>query len=464
MSSRTDLIDAAVNIARKVTPQQLSSLEDRLKELVGSGGRVPEDIKQRLKHMATAVEGVLSRSHEEFSGVRDADLLTFTPDARQPYAVAGPLLLVVASLALLPSPLGFWAAMLCLVYALVEGVRTYVLRCIVDIPEGFEGVVCRYGQPMEERAKPGRTWCLWPRRFVPFLVSLREQVVHLSVAGFTGNYATITLNMMIAFKVVDSARFISTTSPSGIMKILALYARYFGQRMIVSIDDARVKFTGRDTLPNLVAALNAELREPYGIEVLRASVVTSENPVLGDLENVRTELNQVNSLESTAVVNREAAVKGVEQELRVQRKDARNKALGLRQYVIELDTSVRAAVSTLRQVLLISVQRELESRSSELQRSLAELRAAQARSRSLAGNLDNLTLDLKLRLARVRMDLMPKLKPERVTVLSVDGLGLGAGMSLGNRLVAGLLPQPAEEPAARKPAAAPSAADVLHKR
>ena len=228
MSNRTEhLIDAAVNIAQKVAPQQLASLEERLRELVGSGGKVPEDIRNRLKHMATAVEGVLSRHGEEFVGVSDADLLTFNPDGRQPYAVAGPLLLAVAAAALLPDPLRGWLAGLFMAYTLFEGVRAYLLRCIVDVPEGFEGVVCRYGRPTQDRARPGRTWCLWPQQFVPFLVSLREQVVHLSVAGFTGNYATITLNLMIAFKVVDSAKFISTTSPSGIMKILSLYARYY---------------------------------------------------------------------------------------------------------------------------------------------------------------------------------------------------------------------------------------------
>ena len=46
------------------------------------------------------------------------------------------------------------------------------------------------------------------------------------------------------------------------MKILSLYAGYLNLRIITSIEDARVKFSGRDRIDNVIGALNDNLKEP----------------------------------------------------------------------------------------------------------------------------------------------------------------------------------------------------------
>ena len=86
-------------------------------------------------------------------------------------------------------------------------------------------------------------------------------MVDVTNANFPGDYASIGLSNQIVFHVVDSAKFVEHTSPAGIVKSLNLYASYIALRIITSVKDARVKFSGRDSLDNVSEALNGYLSE-----------------------------------------------------------------------------------------------------------------------------------------------------------------------------------------------------------
>ena len=89
----------------------------------------------------------------------------------------------------------------------------------------------------------------------------------------------------ITLRVTDSSTFITNTSPASLMKIVNFYTSYIVLRMIVSVDDSRVKFMGRDRLDNLSQALNRYLSEPCGVSAVRATMPDAENPILDDLED-----------------------------------------------------------------------------------------------------------------------------------------------------------------------------------
>jgi hypothetical protein len=111
--------------------------------------------------------------------------------------------------------------------------------------------------------------------FIPFLVSHRDQVVDTANAGYTGDFASISLRNQITLRVTNSSTFITNTSPASLMKIVNFYTSYIVLRLIVSVTDSRVKFMGRDRLDNLSHALNRYLSAPCGVSASRQSSLES---------------------------------------------------------------------------------------------------------------------------------------------------------------------------------------------
>lgn len=284
-----------------------------LEEILDSGSReVEAAVGSRLDQMLGAVkrnvqEGGLSR----FKSVDEERILSFVPDKRRPSGLGlftfGLLLLV-----LLPG----WLKVLA-VPALLLGILVFVGRYLsnarVDVPDGYTGVLCRYGKPIGGRqAHTGRNWLYRFDTFIPFLVSQRNQVVELENANFTADYASISLSQQLAFRVTEPAVFVERSSPGNIMKILSLYAGYLNLRIITSIEDARVKFSGRDRIDNIIGALNDNLKETYGTEIVRGSMPSANNDILLDLEAIRTLLKEIEAMTETQQVRVEAAVKQAE--------------------------------------------------------------------------------------------------------------------------------------------------------
>ena len=353
---------------RRAAERQLAQLADAAAQegrgaaerALGAGAeRASQAVQERLTRIVGVVERATGGDIRKFVGVNESEILTYVPDRRSLSGLSA-MMLGFFFLTVLPggvkvlSILFFLAG---LAYFLVG----YVMNAKIDVPEGYEGVVCRFGRPVPDRkARRGRNWHLWYPFFIPFLVSQRDQVVDTSNAGYTGDFASISLRNQITLRVTDSATFITNTSPASLMKIVNFYTSYIVLRMIVSVGDSRVKFMGRDRLDNLSHALNRYLSEPCGVSAVRATLPDSENPILDDLEEVRTGLKSISAMTEKKQVRLEAEVKVVESSIRRERKSARNEALQLQQQRITLETHITEEVNTRRQELLIKARQRLE--------------------------------------------------------------------------------------------------------
>jgi hypothetical protein len=258
-------------------------------------------------------------------------------------------------------------------------------------------------------------------------------------ANFTADYASIGISSQIVFQVVDSKKFIENTTPAGIMKSLNLYASYIALRIITSVEDARVKFSGRDSLDNIVAALNNHLSDDFGIEVTNVSMPSADNQILEDLEEIRTLLKEIDAMKEKRQVRLESAIKAVESELRTKRKQARRLTPELQQAKISLDTDITELVNEKRQEVLIAARRKLEESASELDRDLANFRARLKKAISLQSSLDALRRNFELRKAELKRRAFNLIGPDRVTVLGVSGIGTGVGLGMSKDVVKKIL-------------------------
>lgn len=377
----------------------------------------------------------VQESLDKFAGIDEEEILSYVPDKRD-FSGAGPILLGLLALVLLPGPTKILAG-----FFFVFGVGLFLLRYVnaakVDVPDGYEGVVCRFGSPMgksEAPAQTGRNWYFNYARFIPYLVSLRDQVVNLRNANFTWDFGSIALSNQVVFRIEDPAKFISRTSPAGIMKILNLYASYITLRMITSMQDARVKFVGRDRIDNVVQALNQYLAEPYGIRVIRANMPSADNDIIQDLESIRTRLKMIDAMSEDKQVKLESAIKEVESAMRKARKETRSKALELQHAKISMETRIAEEVNTKRQAMLIDARRHLEEQISLLKREIASVRAKLDKARAIQESFKGLEAQVELRKAGIKRDLYQRMIPERISVMGVEGIGPGLGLSLGQQL------------------------------
>jgi hypothetical protein len=412
--------------------------------------RASKAIEERLGRIVGVVEKATSGDIRRFAGVNESEILTYVPDRRSISGLAA-MSLGFFFLTVLPSG---WKPLSILFFLAGFGhfLVGYVLNAKVDVPEGYEGVVCRYGKPIPDRkARRGRNWHLWYPLFIPFLVSQRDQVVDTTNAGYTGDFASISLRNQITLRISDSPTFITNTSPASLMKIVNFYASYIVLRMIVSVTDSRVKFMGRDRLDNLVAALNRYLSEPCGVSAVRATMPDAENPILDDLEEVRTGLKGISAMTEKKQVRLEAEVKVVESSIRRERKAARNEALQLQQQRITLETHITEEVNTRRQELLINARQRLEESLSKAQEEVSTWKAKVQKAVALKESREALERDLDLRIARIKRAFIERLIPAQVQVLGVNGIGTGFGLSLGNRLLQQITSAGAPATASGKP-------------
>ena len=327
---------------------------------VGAGAeRASQAVQARLSRIVGVVEKATGGDMRRFAGVNESEILTYLPDRR---SISGGAALALGFFFLVVLPSGWkLVSVVFFLASLAYFLIGYVMNAKIDVPEGYEGVVCRFGRPVRDRqARRGRNWHLLYSHFIPFLVSQRDQVVDTTNAGFTGDFASISLRNQITLRVTDSSTFITNTSPASLMKIVNFYTSYIVLRMIVSVDDSRVKFMGRDRLDNLSQALNRYLSTPCGVSAVRATMPDTENPILDDLEEVRTGLKGISAMTERKQVRLEAEVKVVESSIRRERKAARNEALQLQQQRITLETHITEEVNTRRQELLINALQRLE--------------------------------------------------------------------------------------------------------
>jgi len=428
---------------RRAAERHLSQIADEATQegraaaerALGAGAeRASQQVQARLSRIVGVVEKATGGDIRRFVGVNESEILTYVPDRR---SISGLAAMTLGFFFLVVLPPGWKVLSILFFFAgFAYFLIGYVMNAKIDVPEGYEGVVCRFGRPLPDRkARRGRNWHLWYPHFIPFLVSQRDQVVDTNNAGYTGDFASISLRNQITLRVTDSPTFITNTSPASLMKIVNFYTSYIVLRMIVSVTDSRVKFMGRDRLDNLSHALNRYLSEPCGVSAVRATMPDAENPILDDLEDVRTGLKGISAMTEKKQVRLEAEVKVVESSIRRERKAARNEALQLQQQRITLETHITEEVNTRRQELLINARQRLEESLSKVQEEVATWKAKVQKAIALKASRESLERDLDLRVARIKRAFMERLIPDQVQVLGVEGIGTGFGLSLGNRLL-----------------------------
>jgi regulator of protease activity HflC (stomatin/prohibitin superfamily) len=425
----------ARRVAERMVDEAVQEGRAAAERALGAGAeRASQAVQERLTRIVGVVEKATGGDIRRFVGVNESEILTYVADRRSISGLAA-MMLGFFFLTVLPSS---WKVLSILFFlaGFAYFLVGYVMNAKIDVPEGYEGVVCRFGRPLRDRkARRGRNWHLWYPHFIPFLVSQRDQVVDTNNAGYTGDFASISLRNQITLRVTDSSTFITNTSPASLMKIVNFYTSYIVLRMIVSVSDSRVKFMGRDRLDNLSHALNRYLSEPCGVSAVRATLPDSENPILDDLEGVRTGLKSISAMTEKKQVRLEAEVKVVESSIRRERKSARNEALQLQQQRITLETHITEEVNTRRQELLIKARQRLEESLSKVQEEVATWKAKVQKALALKESREALERDLDLRIARLKRAFMERLIPDQVQVLGVEGIGTGFGLSLGNRLL-----------------------------
>lgn len=426
----------------KDTAEQV--LSGATKQVLGNPAKSVDDvqsaIESRLRHIVQTVTSASAQSRNRFAGVNEEEILKFVPDRRS-FSGIGNALLGLLLLLLLP---GWWKVVSLLLFAIAafNFLLRYVNNSKIDVPDGFEGVVCRYGIPLsgeEGKSKKGRNWQLRFSDFIPFLVSKRDLLVEMTTANFTADYASIAISKQFVIRIDTPHKFVANTSPAAMMKILAAYASYISLRMITSIGDARVKFTGRDKLQNVVEALNANIAERYGARVERATMPQAENQILDDLEQIRTQLKNIEVMSETKQVKLESAIKAVESEMRSNVKESRGKAVALQQAQITLETKVSEQVNARRQDILIATRIQLEQAVSELRQELATFKAKLQKAQSIAGSLEGLKTGFEIRKAAIKRQIWEKLVPPEVSVFAIEGIGPGLGMSIGNEMFSKLV-------------------------
>lgn len=390
-------------------------------------------IKERLNRMTAVVEAsekAVRSGENNFSGINEEAILSFVHDKRS-IAGVGPLLLGIFLAATLPNGWGllsipFFAAFLLIAFF------GYVWPSRVDISEGYEGVVCVKGAPDKNAAsKTGRNWELDFLRFIPYKVATKtDQIARISVANFTRDFASVNITMQIVFRVTDRGRFVSETSPALAMRLMQIYARYIALRMITSIDDARVKFIGRDNLENVAAELNRYLRD-YGITVLRVTMPEAENGILDDLEEIRIGVNETAILSGSKPMRLEAAVKAIETEMRRNRKNALALAQELQNEGINFESAVSVAINSTRQQLVIDAQRQVTTKHAELEGLISGLQARITKAEAIKTSIPSLKRSYALRLAQIKQQAAMRMLPKQVVVFDVPGIGTGIGLRMG---------------------------------
>ena len=121
-----------------------------LEEILDSGSReVEAAVGRRLDQMLGAVKRNVQGDLSRFKAVDEERILSFVPDKRRPSGL-GLFTLGLLALVLLPG----WLKVLALP-GLLLGILIFVGRYLsnarVDVPDGYTGVLCRYGKPIGGR-------------------------------------------------------------------------------------------------------------------------------------------------------------------------------------------------------------------------------------------------------------------------------------------------------------------------
>src|SRR5918994_1295347 len=155
-------------MAKKIIERHLAEVADEtltagraaVERAVGAGAeKASQAVQARLTRIVGVVEKATSGDIRRFAAVNESEILTYVPDRRS-ISGLGAMALGFFFLTVLPEgwkPLSVFFFLAGLGYFLVG----YVMNAKIDVPEGYEGVVARFGKPSPDRkAGRGRNWHL----------------------------------------------------------------------------------------------------------------------------------------------------------------------------------------------------------------------------------------------------------------------------------------------------------------
>ncbi|MEA1996481.1 MAG: hypothetical protein U9N45_02540 [Gemmatimonadota bacterium] len=375
-----------------------------------------EKIKEKVAIWRDQFQKTVSK---EVEIVDEEEVLEYLADKRD----LGPLSTLFLAFVLFMILPGFlaWIAVLMFLWGVGSFLFRYVWNAKADIPDGYKGVGCIYGRPTDSvSVNTGRNWFFKYGTFCPFKISERDQVVDLKTGNFTREFSILTLGGQITFRITDPAKFIENTSPGGIVKLIDLYADYVSLRIITSIE-ARIKFTGRESIKNLVDALNGYLSDRYGISVRRGTMPEASNPILAELEYVRTVLESIEALGEKRKMELQRAIKEVESDIRKNIKITRSEAHKLEQGKINLETTIAEEINTIRQQAMINARTTLEQKVSKLKEAYNSLKGKIEKAEAIKGSIAGLETSFQVEEAALKRDALQKLLPKRVQVVQLKG-------------------------------------------
>jgi hypothetical protein len=310
---------------------------------------------------------------------------------------------------------------------------SYVSECKVNVEEGFDGVITRWGEPTGELQKPGRTWYWLLNKFCTFHVSTRDLFASVKVTNYTMDFGQMSIMPNVVFEIFDKKRFLKTTSAAGCVKFMKLYSTYIGLRLITSMT-ARSKLIGTKSMDNFKSALDGYMSQ-FGIRVKYVTLPSVINPVLDDLEYVQTLLRKIGELSVQKQAERENAIKTVENEIRSKTKATRGAANELNQKMIELETILTSELNSEKQKMVVDARSQLVKAHSAMSRDIATFLAKVQKAQALVSIMSGLELKFELALAKARRFAFEALVPKTVNVINVAGMEAGLLLSTASRIL-----------------------------
>lgn len=302
--------------------------------------------------------------------------------------------------------------------------RSYISRSKVDLPDGYDGIICNWGMPIDKKPLKGRNWFISLNSYLPFQISTRDQVTTTICSSVTSDFGSMQMENQMVWRIKDNKKFIETTTPDGVIKLISLYSRYIGIRIITSMN-SRVKFVGTQNMVNIREALNIYL-EKYGVEVIRANIPRINNPIIEDLEQIRTELVSIEQFTAKSLARKESAIKDVESTIRKAQRDSRTTVNNLTQAKVGLETIIAGKINTLMQQFMISARKELERAKTQLMKDIETFKAKKDKNSQILASISGVEIEMNLKMARLKRKVFSKMMPRYINVIAVPGLGQAA--------------------------------------
>lgn len=346
-------------------------------------------------------------------------ILKYKPDIRSISNLSF-VMLGAAIICIMPSFFKTLGVMVIL-FGIVMFYKNYIIRTKIAIPDGYKGIISQWGKYTDKEPKKGRNWFFNLKYYMSFLVSTHEQVISASCSSVTSDFGAMTMESQITWIVSDEKVFCRTITPAGAIRLINLYYRYIGIRIITSMD-SRVKFVGTQDMVNIKNALNSYMAQ-YGVAIIRVNIHRVNNPIIDDLEAIRTLLVAVEQLAPQNKAVKENAIKEVESSIRYEQRNCRTQASNLQQAEVELRTDISGKLNTIIPKFMFEARERLETAKSQLLNDIETYKAKQEKARQIVSSWGGVQTEIDLRIAGLKRQMFFQMMPKKVNIIDVPGMG-----------------------------------------